>query len=408
MRIGILTYHCVTNFGAQLQTLSTIGYLKKNGHEPVVLNWFPQDLENFYLNQHPKAQFDEQFGFSMSVMPVTKLCRTLDQLYKVIDESRLDSIFCGSDALFDYTPQRVRQSLKIGKYRYRPIEVTSNQDLPNPFWGSFNDHIKRKLPYGGFSISSQNMPYNKLTVTERKELGRLLNGFSALTLRDDWTKQMVESVSGRHDVFVTPDPVFAFNNNTSFRVDKTELIKKYNLPDNYYLISFGHKVVPAKLINGVINQIESKTGVKCVSLPMPRGLKRFDTEYAINLPLPTLDWYYLIKYSQGYIGELMHPIIVCLHNSVPFYSFDQYGVRERIIPRLWYRFIPESSKIYDILQRADLLSNWCPFIDASKRNPEEVVDSVIKFDKEKCSLFADNQYQKYASGMETLLDSLKK
>lgn len=31
MKIGILTYHCVPNFGAQLQTISTVGYVKKNG-----------------------------------------------------------------------------------------------------------------------------------------------------------------------------------------------------------------------------------------------------------------------------------------------------------------------------------------------------------------------------------------
>ena len=77
MRIGILTYHCVTNFGAQLQTLSTVGYMKKQGHEPVVLNWFPQDLEDFYLRKHPREQFEEQYQFAMNSMPVSQLCRSI-------------------------------------------------------------------------------------------------------------------------------------------------------------------------------------------------------------------------------------------------------------------------------------------------------------------------------------------
>ena len=50
MKIGILTYHWVFNHGANLQTLSTIGYMRKIGHEPVVINWIPRDLEQAYLN----------------------------------------------------------------------------------------------------------------------------------------------------------------------------------------------------------------------------------------------------------------------------------------------------------------------------------------------------------------------
>ena len=43
MKIGILTYHSVYNFGANLQVLSTVGYLKNNGFEPIVINWIPED-----------------------------------------------------------------------------------------------------------------------------------------------------------------------------------------------------------------------------------------------------------------------------------------------------------------------------------------------------------------------------
>lgn len=42
------------------------------------------------------------------------------------------------------------------------------------------------------------------------------------------------------------------------------------------------------------------------------------TDVTISIPLNPIDWYALIKYSKGYIGERMHPIVVSLHNSVPF------------------------------------------------------------------------------------------
>ena len=48
MKIGLLAYHSACNMGATLQLLSSYGYWQKVGHEPVVINWIPQDLEDFY------------------------------------------------------------------------------------------------------------------------------------------------------------------------------------------------------------------------------------------------------------------------------------------------------------------------------------------------------------------------
>ena len=407
MKIGILTYHCVTNFGAQLQTLSTIGYMKKHGHEPIVLNWFPQDLEDFYLKQCPKEQFDIQFNFAQKEMPVSKLCRTLDELSLEMDMLNLYSGFIGSDALFDYFPKSERTPFSFRKMRRMKVNVTSNHDLPNPFWGSFDDTVTKNIPYCGFSISSQNAPFYKLNPQEKEELSRLLNKFTLISTRDDWTKRMVEYISERDDAFVTPDPVFGFNDNVDTVIEKDALLDKYNLPENYYLISFYGDILSDDYINKVIALLEQKTGVKCVSFPMPRRLRKFDTDYTIQLPLPTLDWYYLIKYSKGYIGELMHPIIVSLHNCVPFFCFDQYGITKRIIPKVWYKYIKESSKIYDILQRADLLANQCPYFYSKEFRPEEVVDKFLSFDKEKCKEFSQAQRQRYSEGMNKMISSLK-
>lgn len=407
MKIGILTYHCVTNFGAQLQTLSTIGYMKKHGHEPVVLNWFPQDLEDFYIRQCPKEQFDIQFDFAQNEMPVSRLCRTLEELSLEIDRLNLDSIFIGSDALFDYIPISVRNSFSLRKMRRIKTCVTSNHEIPNPFWGSFNDLISKRIPYCGFSISSQNAPYYKLNKDERSELKRLLDGFTLITARDEWTRSMVQYISGREDTFITPDPVFSFNQNFETPLQKEALLQKYGLPQDYILISFCGNQLSDDYVNQIIKLVEEKTGVPCVSFPMPRKLKAFATKYKIELPLPTLDWYYLIKYSKGYIGELMHPIIVSLHNNVPFFCFDQYGFTKTIIRGLWQQYIKESSKIYDILERADMIQNSIPYYYAKTITPEEVVKRFLSFDKTKCEVFSAKQLERYKEGMEIQLSLLE-
>ena len=103
----------------------------------------------------------------------------------------------------------------------------------------------------------------------------------------------------------------------------------------------------------------------------------------------------------------MHPIVVSLHNSVPFFCFDQYGTKKVIIPRVYSKFIPESSKIYDILQKADFTSNMCFYSHINDVSPEYVVERFLSFDKEKCSAVAQNRYESYSNGMDTLIKMLQ-
>ena len=104
MRIGILTYHCVPNFGAQLQAMSTVGYLKRMGHTPILLHWYPKDLEALYTRRVPKIQRKCQMQFAETHFPLSSLCRNEKQLIKEIERQQLDMIITGSDALFKYKP----------------------------------------------------------------------------------------------------------------------------------------------------------------------------------------------------------------------------------------------------------------------------------------------------------------
>ena len=399
-KVGILTYHCVTNFGAQLQTLSSIGYFKNRGYEPIVLHWFPQDLENFYKAEVPLCQYETQLEFAKTMMPLSKLCRTVEDVANEIRRLNIDAVFIGSDALFDYSAKRNRKHFNFKTFRLESNGVVgATHDLPNAFWGGFNDYLPSPVLCAGFSISSQNAHYFRYTKTELKELNRLIGNFGFLSLRDTWTCEMIKYISGRRDVYVTPDPVFAFNENNRYVISKKDILDKFNLPDDYILISFYNNKLEDSYVNDIIKKIEERSGYPCVSFPMPRKLKQYNTRYTITLPLDPLDWYFLIKYSKGYIGELMHPIIVCLHNSVPFYCFDQYGAKKTVIPFLWHRYIRSSSKIYDVLNRANFLSNVTPYSLKQIPLTDDLVNTFLSFDTNQCKLFANKMLSDYLDAM---------
>ena len=99
MKIGILTYHWVFNHGANLQTLSTIGYLRKIGQIPIVINWIPKDREALSLKSTIKEQIDCFRSFQKEYYPLSHLCRTVKDIADVIREEGIDKVFIGADTL---------------------------------------------------------------------------------------------------------------------------------------------------------------------------------------------------------------------------------------------------------------------------------------------------------------------
>jgi len=407
MKIGILTYHRVCNFGAQLQAVSTVGFFKQKGYEPVVINWYPKDLDEMYQKRVSSEQYKCHIDFVEQNMPLTKLCQTEDELLQVIDENNFDAIILGSDALFKYLPISERKVFSLRKLRFVNIYPTSDQILKgNPFWGSFIPKLKKSIPVVVFSVSSQNAPYKKTNEQEYDELKKSLERFKYITVRDEWTKQMVQYFLGNTDIPVTPDPVFSFNQNTYLPVlSKQELKEKYNLPDKYVLLSFYFKKIDMLFVKEIAGRLITN-GYTPVAFPHPEGLEDYDgSTHKISMPLSPLEWYYLIKYSTGYIGERMHPIIVSLHNAVPFFCFDEYGTTQKLIPYIdkFGKFIWKSSKIYHILSKAGLLNNVVSIKKLSKITPQMVVDKLLTFDKQKVLAFSEQQQLDYKNSMNDLL-----
>ena len=136
MKIGILTYHWVANFGANLQTLSTYKYVENAGHTPIIINWIPDDLMKVYERKVSKEQLCTHRQFAISnYHNITDVCKDKYDIARVVDEKQIDIVIIGSDAVFSYTPilERIR-ICRRGLWYFKPI---SDFDCPNPFWGDF-------------------------------------------------------------------------------------------------------------------------------------------------------------------------------------------------------------------------------------------------------------------------------
>lgn len=394
MKIGILTYHWVANFGANLQTLSTINYITQHGDEPIVINWIPEDLEKIYSEVTPSYQFDVHREFAETYYRTTEICRNSDDIAKEIKKNKIDFIIIGSDAVLTYSPFLSR--FYLGRKGPGYNKPAKDSDFPNPFWGEFISSIP-DVPVALMSVSAQNTKYNLIKSHSRKHaFSKALKQFTFVSVRDVWTKNMIGYLTKDSvDVTITPDPVFGFNYNHADYLSREHIMQKFRLPDKYILFSFSQWNTNRDWLSKTESLFE-KGGYASYELPKPHGLSNLSLKNKIELPVSPLEWYYLIKYSGGYIGELMHPILVSIHNSVPFFSFDTYGYMKGGKPD------NDSSKIYHIVSKCSLLDNYYSMFQKNYPKPENVYKSVINFDYKTCQDKSKSLYEEYRSMMETL------
>ena len=408
MKIGLLAYHAVCNFGAMLQLLSTYMFLKNHGHEPVIINWVAKDLENYYAQNTPISQIENQLKLRLQLWKETALCRTIKDVANIISNEQIDAVIIGSDAVAQHHPlfERIvfpcRNIIAINS-------VTSDVVFPNPFWGIWTDYLDKPVPVALMSAASQDSKYKYISKELRKQMKERIMAFSYVSVRDVDTQKMFSYITeGQCCPSVTPDPVFAFNQNAASLVpSKEELMKKYGLSGKYMLISFKNEKrcnVSQTWLNK-FQDIAKHHGIQCVSLPFSTSLSAGELENKIALPLNPIDWYALLKYSCGYIGNNMHPIVVCIHNTVPFFSFDNYGTKHAN-----GLFCDSStSKIRHILKVANLLDCRIASNSLFRRtpSPEHVFNKLQTFDKAKCKNFAQGYLNKYNEMMTKILERLR-
>lgn len=391
-RIGILTYHWVANYGANLQMYSTYMFLCNHGYNPIVINWIPESGKKYYKSVSCSEQMECHLAFLKSHCDITREFSSPEEYEVVIKEYNINKIIVGSDSLFNI----IKDSFDL--LHFRKITNTIDHKFPNPFWCYHID-----TPHVALSVSSQNASYKDFS-SDADKISFALSNFRRITVRDTWTKNMVSYFTkGKVSPKVTPDPVFGFNNNVQTEETAESIRAKYGLPEKYILFTFneGRMSAPLKWILK-IKELFNKDGYSCVYLPRSTGSQKLELDYEIKMPIDPLDWYNLIRFSNGYVGVLMHPIVVCLHNVVPCFSFDHYGNGPILMSNR------KSSKIYHILDKADLLDNHYFLRNhLMYPNPEYVYEKILNFPIHRIREFSKEQSHKCLANMRDLVNALK-
>ena len=277
MKIGILTFHWATNYGAVLQCYALQTYLEAIGHEVYVIDYKPRlydyTLWNYirfrhflhhyrYINSKKKEKVLQ--GFRDKNLNLTS------RIYKKIDIpdalSDFDVVISGSD-------QILNPSFLLNGEGRRKVSTTYYLDFP---------FIGKKIGYA-VSFGCTNYPEHASTIASR-----IINQFDRIGVRENSGLNILRSMKYDNEMEVVPDPTILCNR---------ELFKDLEIQKpqttNYYCAYILHKKIEVKVPD----------------------VFYIDEE---NNPITMEAWLGAIRYSKGLITNSYHGMIVALLNKTPF------------------------------------------------------------------------------------------
>ena len=331
MKIGILTFHRATNYGAVLQCYGLYETLRALGHEVEVIDYRPEYIEK-YRKAFPLFDIKRQKGlFEKAKMSLLSLLgmnsrkeaahrfdiflKTEFEMSSVVLKpnqmpQKYDIIFFGSDQI--WSPQ-----ICLG--------------FDEIYWGQF-PHDKTRLVTYAASIGG----HNHLNGEEWEKVGKYLMAFENISVREIQLQKDLNAYLGIKSQLVV-DPTILLKEKSFDRIVE----KPKDMPDNYVLV---FSVAPTENLMGFAEKVAKESGSEIVTLTAEKTpwIFRRGKERNVN---PTvgefLGWF---KYAKYIVTVSFHGTVFSVLFRRDFYSLANYmqdraeqflnsvGLNNRLIP----------------------------------------------------------------------------
>ena len=285
MKIGILTFHWATNYGAVLQSYALQTYLENLGHTVEIIDYKPDQYDDtlssfirarkfLHFSDYLKSRKKEfaLVSFRNNKLKKTRRYRSLKEMLGTLDY--LDVLISGSDQVLNpfFLLHGEGQNIESPTYF-----------LGFPFEG-------KKIGYA-VSFGCVEYPSYALPIASK-----YINAFDAISVREKTGIDIVSSF-GRDDAVLVPDPTLLIN--SDFYHKQAEEVAR--TLDNPYIYSF------------FIRHISSRKSSINSRLQNEYLLwNNEDGDYSIQ------GWLSKIKHANYIITDSFHCVVMCLKLHKPF------------------------------------------------------------------------------------------
>lgn len=296
MKIGIITFHWATNYGAVLQTFATQIVLTRMGHNVEIINYEPKQFDNnlwtflryrkfMHLKSFIKSIYKEQKmkAFRSCYLNVTNRYYTLESLRNNCND--YDVLISGSDQVLNSSFLQFGEGGKSTAY-----------------FLDFGSDSTKKIYY---AVSFGVTKYPK----ELSEVVRpITTKIDAISVRESTGTDIFRDM-GRDDAIVVPDPTLLLANGDYIKAFKMNVEKRN---DNYFIYMLHHKY----------SKIENK---------LPQNITVSSSE-------PIEEWIAAINQTKGLITNSFHGTVFAILSHTPFLvvlpTKENIGMNDRFFTML--------------------------------------------------------------------------
>lgn len=350
MKIGIITWHNMQNYGSMLQAYALQKVLEQRGHIVKVIdyrNFVPSRLKARIFNSSKltkkikilatKGKWKHFLKFQNKYLKLTRLILTNDELEKI--GQQFDCYICGSD------------------------QIWSPNVFDKTYFLDFVPNEKIKISY---STSVVIDGYNN----EQKEIiSKELKHFRAISLRENKGAQIIKNITGI-DCKVNLDPTLLLE-----KSDWDKLTKDTKTEESYllcYMLNYNKEQIE------IVRQIAETNNLKIINIGEDDvGIGEWD----INVgPLEFLNY---VKNASIVCTDSYHGSLFSINFNKQFYTFERFKGNDTI---------NQNDRIYEILEKLNLSYRIVTNSDYSKQVIDftSVNNKLKKYRKESLQYINDN------------------
>lgn len=374
-KIGIITVHKNTNYGANLQAFASCEYLNKQGYNASVIDytmpsheknnhifsWLYQSWKNdtnkslshkikllialILSFPHKNKRLKGFYNFRKNHMKLTTPCKDI----KDIEKLGLDTIVCGSDQIWN-------------------PDITEGI---NPIYFGAIDGIKNKVAYAP-SVGKE-----KYQSQDEEQIVKLLKEVDYLSVREEDSAKYLSEISSRH-VQCVCDPVFLLEKN-----DYEVIASKKPIKGNYVLL---YSIIANSELVKTAKQYADRHKLKLVEICQE---KTKGANHKQVCGLSPEEFLGAIRYADAVFTNSFHGTAFSLIFEKEFYVFNNKGRGSRITNLLKMagteqRLIEEYKEDKLKLDYTDIKENLKPYIEKSKNYLNNALSSKKRVLTEKC------------------------
>ena len=284
MKVGILTFHWATNYGAVLQCYALQTYLEGIGHKVEVINYKPKQyddslwsfilykkflhIKEYQQNKQKEAAIEEFRARNLKRSMRLYTCAEIGEI-----ANKYDLIISGSDQVMN--PSFLSSGEGMGV-------ITPSYFLGFPFKG-------KKI---GYALSFGCVEYPE---KEREIASRYIKDFDVITVRESTGVDIVKSM-GRNDAVVVPDPTLLMDGECYKKMADEKSSRKKG-----YVYSFF-----------IRNIVDRRKRIGRVLDGRPTVWNSDDEDYSME------GWLAKIRDAEFVVTDSFHCVVMCLKLHRPF------------------------------------------------------------------------------------------